>query len=112
MKFQNNSLKYFFHVPCLKITLVCEKIVNTNADLQEKLFFFFGTMFTILYFIHNLHKWAQVLHYSRLVRYDTYEHSSLLALFVRYKENEVWWIRLQGPYSQHFIFIFTYEKAQ
>jgi hypothetical protein len=34
--------------------------------------------------------------------------SNLLDPFVSYKENEVLWIHLQGPYSQHYIFFVTY----
>ncbi len=39
------------------------------------------------------------------------KHSSLLGQFVSYEENEVLWIRPQGPYSQRFIFFITYELA-
>jgi hypothetical protein len=40
------------------------------------------------------------------------KHSSLLDLFVSYKENKVLLIWSFMPYSQNFIFIVTYEFAQ
>ncbi len=38
--------------------------------------------------------------------------SSLLDPYISYEENEVLWIHLQGPYSQHYIFFITYIWAQ
>ena len=40
------------------------------------------------------------------------QHPSLLGPFVSYEEKELLWIHLQESYSQHFIFIVTYEWAQ
>ncbi len=39
------------------------------------------------------------------------KHSSLLGPFTSYEENEVFWIRIKWPYSQHFIFFETNELA-
>jgi hypothetical protein len=54
---------------------------------------------------------ARVLYTTKLERLGGYKHSSLLDLFVSYEENEVLWIQPLGPYSQHFIFIVTYEQV-
>jgi hypothetical protein len=40
------------------------------------------------------------------------KHFSLVYPFLSYKENEVLWIRDKQPYSQHYIFYFTYKLAQ
>jgi hypothetical protein len=52
-----------------------------------------------------------MLHYSRLERLAGGKHPNLLGPFESYKENEVSWIKLQEPYSQHFISFVTYEWA-
>ncbi len=40
---------------------------------------------------------ARVLHYIKLSRFATDKHSILLDQFISYEENEVLWIRPQGP---------------
>ncbi len=60
-------------------------------------------------------KWAyeaRVLYYTMVEKLANDKHSSLLVQFVGYEENEVLWIRLQGPYSQHFFYFLMYELDQ
>ncbi len=60
------------------------------------------------------YEWAlqvEVLHYTRLEGLTRGKHSNLLSLFISYDENKVLWKWHMGQYSQHFIFIVTYEWA-
>ncbi len=52
---------------------------------------------------------SRVLHYSRLERLARDKQSSLLGQFISYEENKVINMLLQVLYSQHLIFIITYE---
>ncbi len=53
-----------------------------------------------------------MLHNSKLERLTSNKHYNLMGLLLSYEENEVLWIRLQGPYSQHLIFFLMYESTQ
>ncbi len=73
-----------------------------------------GAIFTT-FILFATYKWAQkawVLNNNRLEKLATNKHARFLGPFVSFGENEVLWIRDQGPYSQHFIFFATYKWAQ
>jgi hypothetical protein len=71
-------------------------------------------LFITLHFLRNfqicLISWSVMSHLLERLAGD--KHSSLLETFVSYEKNEMLWMQLQGPHSQHFIFFVTFIWAQ
>jgi hypothetical protein len=71
----------------------------------------FGAVFTTHYFLHNLRIGPTSKNVTWLEKLASDKHYSFVGPFLGCKDRYILWIMYFGLYSQHIIFIITYEEV-